>query len=212
MTIRLHADSADVAAISPLLHDHLIAGVTTNPTLLARSGRSFDDIEELADRWHGEGASELFFQAVGRTTDELLATGRHIAELGAVVKVPATREGFAAAATLAAGGVPTLVTAVYSVAQAVVAGAIGATYIAPYLGRMGDQGIDGFALIDQMRLALEQTPCRILVASVRTPQDIERLVCAGITDITAAPAVISACVQHDVSDASSAQFLTDAGL
>lgn len=212
MSIRLHADSADVAAISPLLHDHLIAGVTTNPTILARSGRTFDDIEELADRWHGEGASELFFQAVGRTTDELLTTGRQIADLAAVVKVPATREGFAAAATLAAGGVSTLVTAVYSVAQAVAAGAIGATYIAPYLGRLNDRGVNGFEVIEQMRVALDRTPCRILVASVRSPQDIERLVGSGITDITAAPDVIEACLRDDESEAAAAQFLADAGV
>lgn len=212
MELRLHADSADLAAVEPLLREGLVRGVTTNPTLLARAGRSAEDRAELARKWHEQGAEEVFFQAVGQDADALLADAEAIAELGCVVKVPATRAGFATARQLADQHVPTLVTAVYTTAQAIVAASLGVSYVAPYLGRLDDGGVDGAALIGAMQRAVAQTETRLLVASVRSPDDVERLVAVGVSDITAAPTVWLDCLSSPESDRAVADFDRDAGL
>jgi transaldolase len=205
---RLYADSADIALVSPLLADGLLAGVTTNPTILERGGRGVEDIPELYGRWVGEGAREVFFQAWGGTVEELLATGRFIAELGAnaVVKVPATRAGFAAAARLAASGVPVLVTAVYASGQALSAASIGARYIAPYLGRLEDAGRNGAEEIRIMQQLVQGSGTEVLAASLRTPEAIVGLALVGVTCFTAAPSVLVRLLASEASDAAAVEF------
>jgi transaldolase len=210
--IFLYADSADRDAVSSLLADRLIHGVTTNPTILRRAGLDADAAAALYREWTGHGAAEVFFQAHGRDAEAMEASGRWIAALGsgAVVKVPATAIGFPVAARLAADGVPVLVTAVYSSAQAVAAGAIGARYIAPYLGRLDDAGVDGLTLVREMVGLLSGTQTRPLVASVRSPERIVELVASGVRHVTAAPAVLRAALLHEASDAAAAVFERDA--
>jgi transaldolase len=205
---RFYADSADVDAVSPLLVDGLVRGVTTNPTILERGGRTVGDIPELYARWDQEGAREIFFQSWGADAAELVENGRRILRLGdkAVVKVPATRAGFAAAATLAGGGAPVLLTAVYSLAQAVAAAAIGVRYIAPYLGRLRDAGRDGTAEIRAMQALVAGSGTDVLAASIRTPADFVDLAAAGVPCFTAAPAVLLAALQCDMSDRAAADF------
>ena len=210
--IFLYADSADRDAVGSLLGDRLIHGVTTNPTILRREGLGADAAADLYREWTGRGAAEVFFQATGADAAEMEASGRRIAGLGsgAVVKVPATAIGFPVAARLAANGVPVLVTAVYSSAQAVTAAAVGARYIAPYLGRLDDAGVDGLALVREMVGLLSGTQTHPLVASVRSPERIVELVASGVRHVTAAPAVLRASLLHDASDAAAAVFERDA--
>ena len=210
--IFLYADSADRDAVGSLLGDRLIHGVTTNPTILRREGLSADAAADLYAEWTGRGAAEVFFQASGHDVSTMEASGRRIAEVGsgAVVKVPATSIGFPVAARLAAAGVPVLVTAVYSSAQAVTAAAIGARYIAPYLGRLDDSGVDGLALVREMVGLLSGTETHPLVASVRSPERIVELVASGVRHVTAAPAVLRAALLRDASDAAAATFERDA--
>jgi transaldolase len=205
---RFYADSADVDEVSGLLTDALVHGVTTNPTILERGHRSIRDIPELYARWSAEGAREIFFQTWGGSTKAMLENAEGILSLGplAVVKVPATREGFAAAASLAAGGATVLVTAIYSQAQALAAATIGARYIAPYLGRLRDAGRDGVAEISAMQAVLAGSGTDVLAASLRTPSDIVALAAEGVPYFTAAPSVILATLQSDMSDASAAEF------
>ena len=141
----------------------------------------------------------------------MLTDADRIRELDAVVKVPAVRTGWTVARRLADDGWPTLFTAVYTVAQAACAGSVGATYIAPYPGRLGDRGADGHELIAQMAAALAGTPTRPLVASVRTSADIARLVLTGVRHVTAAPQVIEACFLNEDSESDARAFATDAG-
>jgi transaldolase len=209
--LRLYADSADLHAVERLLTDGLVRGVTTNPTILAGCGWTAADRPELAARWFDAGAEEVFFQAVGDSVQEMLADADRIRALHAVVKVPAVRAGWTVARRLAADGWPTLVTAVYTVAQAACAGSVGASYIAPYLGRLGDRGVDGHELIAQMAAVLAGTPTRPLVASVRTSADVARLVLTGVCHVTAAPHVIEACFLNDDSESDARTFATDAG-
>ncbi|GAB3127183.1 transaldolase family protein [Glaciibacter psychrotolerans] len=206
--LRFYVDSANVDDVSTLLTDHLVHGVTTNPTILERSNRTVHDIPALYARWESEGAEEIFFQTWGSTTDEMLQNAEGIRALGerAVVKVPATRAGFAAASTLVAAGTRVLVTAVYSQGQALAAATLGVRYIAPYLGRLKDAGRDGIAEITAMQALVAGTGTDVLAASLRTPHDIVELAANGVPFFTAAPSVILAALQTDVSDASAAEF------
>lgn len=205
---RFYADSADVEAVAELLSAGLVHGVTTNPTILERGGRSVNDIAELYARWESEGAREIFFQTWGATTAEMLAHADGILALGelAVVKVPATRIGFAAASTLVDRGASVLVTAVYAPAQALAAAAIGARYIAPYLGRLNDAGKDGAAEIGRMQELVAGSGTNVLAASLRSPSDLVELALRGVPYFTAAPSVLLAALQHDISDSSAAEF------
>jgi transaldolase len=186
--INLFVDSADRVAVEPLLRSGLIAGVTTNPTLLRKAGVRNDEIPDLV-RWAVDsGAGTVFVQAWGSGADELERRGRQLGALDerVVVKVPATLAGLRATRRLVAGGLPVLVTAVYAAHQVLPAIAAGAHYVAPYLGRMNDAGRDGFAEIAAMRRAIESTgsALRILVASLRDPVAATRLAELGVRDFT----------------------------
>ena len=205
---RLYVDSADVDRVGRLLAAGVVHGVTTNPTILERAGRARADIPSLYSRWVGEGAQEVFFQTWGGDRDAFLRNATGLLELGdrVVVKVPATAEGFAAASALVRDGVSVLVTAVYSVAQALACASIGVRYIAPYLGRMRDAGMDGDALIARMQAVCGGSETNVLAASLRSPDDIVGLREAGVPYFTASPDVLDALLLDPVSDSSSAEF------
>ncbi|MFD5214460.1 transaldolase family protein [Microbacterium sp. NPDC058345] len=205
---RLYVDSADTDRVSRLLAAGVVHGVTTNPTILERGGRSAAEIPALYERWVGEGAQEVFFQTWGGDAASFLRNAEGIRALGdrVAVKVPATAEGFAAASALVRDGVTVLVTAVYSVAQALVCASIGARYIAPYLGRMRDAGMDGDALIARMQAVCADSATDVLAASLRSADDIVSLREAGVPYFTAAPDVLDELLFHEVSDSSAAEF------
>lgn len=205
---RLYVDSAEVDAVGSLLADGLVFGVTTNPTILERGGRTVAELLELYARWTDEGAREVCFQTWGTDASDLRARADAILALGdrAVVKVPATPLGFPVAAALAAEGAPVLLTAVYSSAQALTAATLGIRYIAPYLGRLRDAGRDGLADIAQMQAVCAGSATNVLAASIRSPDDLVALALVGVPYVTAAPAVLRAALQHDTSDSAAAEF------
>jgi transaldolase len=139
------------------------------------------------------GAGEVFFQAWGEDTATLIERGQQLRDMGpeVVVKFVATRAGSAACAALAARNVPTLLTAVYDPGQAIVAAAAGATYIAPYLGRLNDAGRQGITEVVAMHEVLSATrsTTKVLVASIRTVPDMVALAREGVDCFTMAPAV-----------------------
>lgn len=205
---RLYVDSADVERVGALLASGVVRGVTTNPTILERGGRTAAEIPELYARWVAEGAQEVFFQTWGGDAASFLRNAETIRALGdrVAVKVPATAEGFAAASALVRDGATVLVTAVYSVAQALAAASIGAQYIAPYLGRLRDAGLDGDTLITRMQAVCVDSDTNVLAASLRSADDIVALREAGVPYFTAAPDVIEQMLFHPVSDSSAAEF------
>lgn len=205
---RLYVDSADVERVGALLASGVVRGVTTNPTILERGGRTAAEIPELYTRWVAEGAQEVFFQTWGGDAASFLRNAETIRTLGdrVAVKVPATAAGFAAASALVRDGATVLVTAVYSVAQALAAASIGAQYIAPYLGRLRDAGLDGDTLITRMQAVCVDSDTNVLAASLRSADDIVALREAGVPYFTAAPDVIEQMLFHPVSDSSAAEF------
>lgn len=204
----LYVDSAAVDAVGSLLAGGLVEGVTTNPTILQRSGRRLGDIPGLYQQWVEQGAREVFFQTWGTDVSELLENAAPIIALGdrIVVKVPATRAGFVVTRELTERGVPVLVTAVYSSGQALAAAAYGARFVAPYFGRLGDAGHDAVAAIGSMHRMLEGSGTEVLAASLRSPADIVALRETGVARFTAAPAVIESLLLDDVSERSAAEF------
>jgi transaldolase len=212
---RLYVDSADLDRVSRLLEGGIVHGVTTNPTILERGGRTAAEIPDLYARWVSEGAGEIFFQTWGGDTASFLRNAEGIRALGdrIVVKVPATADGFAAASVLVRDGTPVLVTAVYSVAQALASASIGATYVAPYLGRMRDAAaLTGFSgpgaeeVIARMQDVCAGSSTDVLAASLRSPEDIIGLRMLGIPYFTAAPDVLERMLFDEVSNSSAEEF------
>ncbi|MCU1636771.1 MAG: transaldolase [Cryobacterium sp.] len=206
--MKLYADSANVETVVPLLLDGLIRGVTTNPSIIARDGVTRNDLARLYDEFSAAGADEIFMQATGGSREDLLADSFRIADFGdrIVVKVPATPDGFRVARELQRRDVPVLLTAVYSLAQATYASAIGVEYIAPYFGRLVDSGEDGLAKVSNMTKVLASTRTKVLVASVRSPNAAATLALNGVGHITADVPVLLAMMVDPVTEQSAAEF------
>jgi transaldolase len=193
--LRLFLDTADPAVWADLLPLGIFYGVTTNPTLLQRVGTpcTVVALRDLAARAVDLGAVEVHLQAWGAETPALLDVGRELAaiEPGVVVKVPITRPGVAAARELLDEGARVTLTGVYAVHQALIAAGLGADYAAPYLGRMNDAGRSGHDDIAAMQEILDRLGAgtRLLVASVRSLDDLVHLARRGIDTFTVSPTV-----------------------
>ena len=150
-------------------------GVTTNPLILRQAGVKMDSAPLIRGAGSCAGGQGAVLSELGEQVAALEKHGQMVAGIGekVVVKLPATKEGFEAAARLAKAGSRVCITAVYASFQALLAASVGASYAAPYLGRMNDAGRDGHGLIAQMSEALRYTcgsRCEILAASVRSPR------------------------------------------
>ncbi len=211
--MRLYLDTADQPAAESLLATGLFAGLTTNPTILQRSGKGVADIPAIHAWASAAGAREIFFQAWGEDAATLIERGLALRALGddVVVKVVATRAGTTACAELARQGIPTLLTAVYDPGQAMVAAAAGATYIAPYLGRLGDAGRDAAADVMAMHEVLVAAGggTQVLLASIRDVASMVALARQGIQHFTMAPSVAEAFFADELT-AAAAQAFEDA--
>ncbi|WP_336248607.1 transaldolase family protein [Stomatohabitans albus] len=180
----LYLDSANIEGIRQLANTGVFAGVTTNPTILKQSGLGFNDIEQLDSQFLELGLTQRFYQTVGRTVPEILATAERILALGngVWVKIPAVGAGLEAAAKLR--GEPLLLTAVYHPTQALLAEGLGVDWIAPYIGRMDDIANNGVESAALMAYALESSDIGILAASIRSVDVLFELMAVGITDFT----------------------------
>lgn len=188
--IRLYLDSAHRSDWDEWLATGLFYGVTTNPTILAAAGIPcrVDALSDLVHATLEHGIHEVHLQTWGATSDEMVEHGIALAAINhrVVVKVPITRAGVAAVRHLRARDIKTTFTALYSAHQALTAATVGVEYAAPYLGRIGDSGRDGFAEIVAMQTILTQldSPTRLLVASIRHVDDVARLAQAGLDTYT----------------------------
>ena len=220
MALRLLLDSADPSAWAEWLPTGLFRGITTNPTLLRRAAQPcrLDQLEALTAQALALGVQELHLQAWGA---DLLACGRALVQLapGRIwVKLPITRAGAAAARCLIAEGCPITFTACYEPAQVLLAAALGADYIAPYLGRISDLGRDGHAELTRMQRIVDavapsgqaSSQLRLLVASLRSADDLARLAAEGLNTFTISPAIAAELFAVEPTLAAAAQFERDA--
>ncbi len=211
--MRLYLDTADTSQWDGLLPTGLFYGVTTNPLLAQRAGLTYGAIDwgDLAARAADLGARELHGQITGdrnhalRFADTLYNAGQR-AGIATVVKIPLTPVGIGIASHLKSQGGKILMTACYSAKQYVAAAAIGSDYIAPYFGRMLDQGIDAHRVMAQMARMMGQGDCRPLVASLRTCDQIVELAQMGFDCFTLSPDLARDLMQDDHTDTSAQDF------
>lgn len=215
--LRLFLDSANPADWQAWLPAGLFHGVTTNPTLLKRAGQACTEANAaaLAARAFDLGAREVQIQTWGGDSAAMADRGRRLAAIDdrVVVKVPVTRDGAAASARLTAAGVRVTLTAVYAAHQVLTAAGIGAAYAAPYLGRMGDQGIDGWAEVAAMREILAAAgpgAPRLLVASLRSVEDLVGMARLGCDTFTFGPALAERLFAEAATERAAADFEADA--
>jgi len=212
----LYLDSADLAELRQCLPHPVIHGVTTNPTLLKRAGVNRAGLPKLLAACLELGARQVQAQVQSPETDAMLADAdgllRHFDTGQLVIKIPATRQGFAAGAQLSARGLPVTYTAVYAPEQAHFAAQLGAAYAAPYLGRLEDAGIDGLALIGQMQslISASGASTRLLPASVRSRAAYLSLLELGVGSITIPPKLFSELMDHAATIDAERGFLADA--
>lgn len=193
MALELLLDSADIQVWNQWMQSGLFTGITTNPTLLKKAGCdcSFESLSCLAERAEQLGSRVLHLQSWGDTAQEMTDNGKRLAgfstaSLKIYVKLPVTLAGSAAAKALVGEGVEVTFTACFEVEQVLIAASIGASYIAPYLGRINDQGRDGYSELLAMQACLKgiDSNCRLLVASIRDKKVLPRLAAAGLQTFT----------------------------
>jgi transaldolase len=203
-------DTADVGEIRKALALGLCDGVTTNPSLVAKTGRAFEDVlKEIVSLVPGPISAEV----TATDTEGMLREARHYARFGeqVVVKVPLIVEGLRAVKTLSQEGVKTNVTLCFSAVQALLAAKAGATYVSPFVGRLDDVSTDGMALIADILQIFRnyQFPTKVLVASVRHPIHVLESAKLGAHVATVPYAVIEQLAKHPLTDVGLKKFLAD---
>jgi transaldolase len=208
--MKFFADTADTAEIASLAATGLLDGVTTNPSLIAKSGRNFlEVIREIAGITPGPVSAEV----VATKTADMLREAEVLRKLGSniCIKLPLTIDGLTACKALADEGVKVNVTLCFSANQALLAAKAGAAFISPFVGRLDDIGQDGIDLIHDIKLIYDNYNfnTEILVASVRHPVHVLQAAKIGADVATMPPAVIRALANHPLTDKGLAAFLED---
>ncbi|HAC2961117.1 TPA_asm: fructose-6-phosphate aldolase [Listeria monocytogenes] len=208
--MRFFIDTANVEEIKKANRMGFISGVTTNPSLVAKEGRDFNEvIQEITSIVDGPISGEV----VSLEADEMIAEGRVIAKIhpNMVVKIPMTGEGLAAVKVLTEEGIKTNVTLVFSATQALLAARAGATYVSPFLGRLDDVGDDGLVLIRDIAdiFEIHGIPTEIISASVRHPIHVIECAKAGADIATVPFKVFEQMLKHPLTDSGIDKFLAD---
>ncbi|HEY2453939.1 MAG TPA: fructose-6-phosphate aldolase [Scandinavium sp.] len=185
--MELYLDTSDVAAVKKLARIFPLAGVTTNPSIVAAGKKPLETLlPELQDALGGQG--RLFAQVMANTAEGMVNDARKLRGIisDLVVKVPVTAEGLAAIKMLKAEGIPTLGTAVYGAAQGLLAALAGAEYIAPYVNRIDAQGGNGIRSVEELQqlLELHAPESKVLAASFKTPRQALDCLLVGCQSIT----------------------------
>ena len=208
--MNLFLDTADIAVLRILADTGLVDGVTTNPSLIAKSGRPMQEvIAEICDLVEGPVSAEV----AASDFDGMLAEGRVLASIAAnvVIKLPMTNDGLIAARVFAEEGIQTNVTLCFSAGQALLAAKAGATYISPFIGRLDDAGEDGMQLIHDIRAIYDNYAfdSEILAASIRGVEQVEAAAIAGADCATLPPAVFEALFKHPLTETGLELFAAD---
>ena len=199
--MKFFIDTADVAAIAELNDLGMVDGVTTNPSLILKSGRDILEVtKEICSIVTGPVSAEV----VALVAEDMIAEGRKLAAIAPniAVKVPLTWDGLKACKVLSGEGFMVNVTLCFSVNQALIAAKAGATFISPFVGRLDDINLDGLELISDIRTVYDNYgfETQILAASIRTANHLSQCALIGADVVTAPPAVIKALASHVLTD------------
>ncbi|MCI9613243.1 MAG: fructose-6-phosphate aldolase [Eubacterium sp.] len=210
--MKFFVDTAIVEEIKKANDMGVICGVTTNPSLIAKSGRDFADvIKEITDIVDGAISGEV--KATTQDAEGMIAEGREIAKIhpNMVVKIPMTVEGLKAVKQLSQEGIKTNVTLIFNANQALLAARAGATYVSPFLGRLDDISVPGVDLIRTIAdiFAIHEIETEIIAASIRNPIHIIDCALAGAHIATVPYSVIESMTKHPLTDAGIEKFIQD---
>ena len=208
--MKFFADTAEISEIRELAATGLLDGVTTNPSLVHKSGRDFIEVlREITAACSGPVSAEV----VALDHDGMMAQAEKLRKVAdnVAIKVPLTEAGLKTCRSLASDGTMVNVTLCFSAAQALLAAKAGATFISPFVGRLDDIGTSGMELISDIRMIYDNYDfeTQILVASVRSPMHIVEAAKIGADVMTAPPKVIHQLFKHPLTDAGLAAFLKD---
>jgi transaldolase len=208
--MKFFVDTAEIKEIKELADTGLLDGVTTNPTLIAKSGRDFKEvIAEICAAVEGPVSAEV----TALDADGMVTEGRKLAKIAknVTVKVPLTLDGLKACRTLSQAGTMVNVTLCFSANQALLAAKAGATFISPFIGRLDDINIDGMELIREIRQIYDNYDfdTEILAASIRTANHVKEAALIGADVATVPPAVLKGLVKHPLTDKGIESFLAD---
>jgi len=209
--MKFFADTAEVKDIKELHDLGLLDGITTNPSLIAKSGRKMAEvIAEICGLTPGPVSAEV----TATEYDDMLAEGRYLREIApnVAVKVPLTEAGLRTCRALTAEGTLVNVTLCFSSAQALLAAKAGATFISPFVGRLDDIAFDGMQLIADILKIYRNYPnlkTEVLVASIRHPIHLVEAAKLGAEVATLPPTVIRQLLKHPLTDSGLAAFLAD---
>ncbi|MCU9593256.1 fructose-6-phosphate aldolase [Caldibacillus thermolactis] len=208
--MKFFLDTANIEEIKRVNRLGLVDGVTTNPTIIAREGRDFEEvIKEICSIVEGPVSAEV----IGTTTEEMVKEARELAKWAdnVVVKIPMTEAGLEAVNILSKEGIKTNVTLIFTVAQGLMAAKAGATYISPFVGRLDDIGTNGMDLIHGLKTVLDNYgyETEIITASVRSLAHVEEAAIAGADIATIPGSLFPKLWSHPLTDKGIAQFLED---
>ena len=210
--MELFIDTAEIEEIKSLNITGLIDGVTTNPSLIAKSGRNIiETIAEICAEVSGPVSAEV----TATDFDSMIKEGRKLSAIAdnVAIKVPLTIDGLRACKTFSDDGIMVNVTLCFSAAQAILAAKAGATFISPFIGRLDDIGADGMSLISEITEIYEiyGFETKVLAASIRSVQDIIDVSKLGADVATIPPKFLKAMYHHPLTDKGLADFLSDWG-
>jgi len=208
--MKFFVDTADIDAIAELNDTGMVDGVTTNPSLIMKSGRDILEVtKEICALVDGPVSAEV----VATEAEDMIAEGRKLAKIAEniTVKVPLTWAGLKTCKTLSDEGTMVNVTLCFSANQALLAAKAGASFISPFVGRLDDINIDGMDLIDDIRTIYDNYlfKTEILVASVRTVNHVTQSALIGADVVTAPPEVLKKLASHPLTESGLASFMAD---
>jgi transaldolase len=209
--VKLFLDTANLDEIREVHAWGVLAGVTTNPSLIAKEGKDFvETVHQICEIVKGPVSAEVVAQDV----DGMVREGRLLARIHehVIVKVPLTEAGLGACRQMADDGIKVNVTLCFQPAQALLAGLAGATYISPFLGRVDDISWDGIELVRQIVDIYRQSAdidTQVLAASLRHPMHVVQAAIAGADVGTAPYSVLKAAIKHPLTDSGNKKFLQD---
>lgn len=208
--MKFFVDTADTAEIQELAATGLLDGVTTNPSLVAKTGRQFKDvIAEICSMTAGDVSAEV----AATDYDTMIKEAKELVKIGdnVVIKLPITLDGLKACKALTGDGHKTNLTLCFSANQALLAAKAGATYVSPFIGRLDDINLDGLELIREIRVIYDNYAfdTEILAASIRSPNHVKECAIIGADVATVPPTTLKALVKHPLTDKGLDTFLAD---
>lgn len=208
--MKLFIDSANIDEIKDINSWGVICGVTTNPSLIAKEGRIFEEVvEEITNIVDGPISAEV----ISLKSEGMVEEGRELAKIhpNIIIKVPMTMEGLKAVKIFKSEGIKTNVTLIFSPTQALLAARAGATYVSPFVGRLDDIGSDGMYLVEDIVeiFQMHDISCEIIAASIRHPIHVTNSAKAGADIATIPYKVFMQMLNHPLTDSGIENFLKD---